>query len=262
MSRKSPRCPRRHLIIPDTQIKPGVDTRHIDWAALALVEYLPDVCVVLGDWWDCESLSSYEKPGGLKLEGARIKADIDVGNEAFERLVQPMNKEIARRKRAGLEPWTPRCIFLKGNHEDRADRVAKNDARYEGLVNSDMFLTPGFERHEFLEVVPVDGVSYSHYFAAQGTGKPIGGSIENRLNKIGRTFVCGHEQGLLLGLKQYPGNVTRFGVVAGSYYLHDEEYRGAQGNGNWRGLVVANEVRDGTFDLMTLSISYLQRRFG
>ena len=27
---------RRHLILPDTQIKPGVDTVHIDWAANAI----------------------------------------------------------------------------------------------------------------------------------------------------------------------------------------------------------------------------------
>lgn len=253
--------PRRHLIVPDVQCKPGVDTSHVDWAALAIVEYLPDVIVVIGDWWDLPSLSSYEKPGGLKLEGARIKADIECGVEAFGRLVAPMNKEIERRKRLHKKMWLPECHFLLGNHEDRADRVAKNDAKFEGVVSSDHLLTPGFTRHEFLAIVELDGLAYSHYFANQGSGKPIGGSIENRLNKIGRSFVCGHEQGLLYGLKQYPGNVTRHGLVCGSYYLHAEDYRGAQCNGEWRGLVVLNEVRNGTFDIMPLSMDYLRRKF-
>jgi hypothetical protein len=43
----------------------------------------------------------------------------------------------------------------------------------------------------------IDGVHYSHYFSNTHSGKPIGGSIDNRLNKIGHSFVAGHEQGLL-----------------------------------------------------------------
>jgi hypothetical protein len=254
---------KRHLLIPDAQLKPGVPTQHIDCAAQAITEYLPDVVVVIGDWWDLPSLSSYDKPGGLKLEDARIKDDIDVGNDAFERLVKPMEAEIKRRKRPrGVAPWNPRRVFCEGNHEDRADRVVKNDAKFEGVVDSNNLLTPGFERHEFLEIVTIDGLAYSHYFAAQGSGKPIGGSIENQLNKIGRSFVAGHVQGLAYSLKQYPDNVTRHGLTAGSFYLHDEEYRGPQANSEWRGIVCLNEVRDGTYDIMPLSMSYLRRRFG
>ena len=44
--------PRRHLFIPDTQIRPNIQTDHIDWIAQAIVDYLPDVIVVGGDWWD------------------------------------------------------------------------------------------------------------------------------------------------------------------------------------------------------------------
>jgi hypothetical protein len=248
------------MLIPDAQVKPGVDTSHVDWAAQAIVEYLPDVIVVIGDWWDLPSLSSYEKPGGLKLEGARIKDDIECGNEAFERLVKPMNAESKRRERRGSELWNPRRVFCKGNHEDRADRIAKNDAKFEGVINSDKLLTPGFERHEFLSIVEIDGLSYSHYFANQHSGKPIGGSIENRLNKIGRSFVAGHEQGLAYGLKTYPGHLTRHGLIAGSFYLHSEEYRGPQAS-EWKGIVCLNEVRDGNYDVMPLSMSYLRRRF-
>jgi hypothetical protein len=254
---------KRHLVIPDPQVKPGVDTSHIDWAAQAIVEYLPDVIVHIGDHWDLPSLSSYDRPGGLKLEGARIKDDIDVGNDAFERLVKPMEAEIKRRKRQrGVAPWNPRRVFCTGNHEHRADRVAENDAKFKGIVGSDKLLTPGFERHEFLKIVEIDGSSYSHFFANQLSGKPIGGSIENRLSKIGRSFVCGHEQGLLYGLRQYPGNVTRHGLVAGSFYQHEESYRGPQANSEWKGLVVLNEVKDGGYDVMPISMGYLRRKFG
>jgi hypothetical protein len=49
--------------------------------------------------------------------------------------------------------------------------------------------------------------------------------------------------------------------VAGSFYLHDEEYRGPQANDEWRGIIILNEVKDGSYDLMTLSLDYLRRRF-
>src|SRR5262245_49761479 len=103
---------RRHLLIPDTQVRPGVPTEHIDWAAQAIVDYMPDVVIHLGDHWDMPSLSSYERPGGLKLEGARISEDIDCGNEAFRRLIAPMDKEIARRKDQHLKRWNPRRVYL------------------------------------------------------------------------------------------------------------------------------------------------------
>jgi hypothetical protein len=83
---------KRHIVIPDAQIRPGVDTTHIDWAALAIVEYRPDVIVVIGDWWDFPSLSTHDAPGSKEAEGRRVKPDIDAGNEAFARLVAPMQK--------------------------------------------------------------------------------------------------------------------------------------------------------------------------
>jgi hypothetical protein len=252
---------RKHLLIPDTQVRPGVDTSHIDWLARAIVEYKPDVIVHIGDHWDMRSLSSYDKPGGLALEGTRIKDDLDAGNEAFSRMVAPMEAEIQRLAGGHRKRWAPERHFCFGNHEQRLDRISANDAKFAGVLTKDVMLTPGFTRHEFLEIVDIDGVSYSHYFANQHSGRPIGGSIDSRLNKIGRTFVQGHEQGLLYGIKQFPGSMTRHGLVAGSFYLHDEEYRGVQCNGEWRGIVVLNEVNAGAFDVMPLSMDYLKRRF-
>ena len=195
-------------------------------------------------------------------EGARIKADIDCGNEAFERLVAPMRKEIERRRLGHRERWAPQLVFCFGNHEDRLTRAISADPKLQGVLSLDMCKTPGFERHAFLEIVDVDGIAYSHYFQNQKSKHAIGGSIDNRLNKIGRSFVAGHEQGFLYGCRQFPGNVTRHGVVAGSFYLHDEGYRGPQANGEWRGLVMLNEVRDGgNLDVMPLSMSYLQRKY-
>ena len=253
---------RRHIWIPDTQLRPGVQTEHIGWAAQAVVEYKPDVVVIGGDWWDFPSLNSHEEKGSVTMENSRYQADLDAGNEAFAIFCAPMEAEQARLRKNKDRQWNPRKVFLGGNHEDRADRVARNDPKWQGVIGSHNCETRDFERHPFLEIVEIDGIAYSHYFSNTHSGRPIGGNIYNRLNKIGRSFVCGHEQGMLYGMQQYPGAIRRHGLVAGSFYQHCEGYRGPQGRDEWRGIVVLNEVQDGDYSVMPLTIDYLRRKFG
>ena len=247
--------PKRHLIIPDTQVKPGVPLDHLDWIGQAIVDYMPDVVVHIGDHFDFPSLSSYEEPGSIALEGARIQADIDSGNEAFARLCAPMEKEQRRNKK-----WRPRKIFTMGNHEQRADRIALNNARWQGVIGSDACDLRDFERHPYLERVEVDGVLYSHFFQQTHSDRAIGGSALNKLTKVGQSFVQGHVQGFDYGTKMLASGNTIHGVVAGSAYLHTEAYRGAQGQRHARLIVVLNEVRDGDFDIMPVSLAYLCRK--
>jgi hypothetical protein len=251
----------RHLIVPDAQIKPGDDLSHIDWAAKAIVEYKPDVVVVIGDWWDMGSLNSHAAPGSVELENARYQDDIDAGNEAFRRLVAPMEADQARRVRTKKKYWNPRKVFLGGNHEARADRVSKNEPKWKGIIGSHNCQTRDFERHEFLKIVEIDGIKYCHYFPNPFSGKPIGGTIVNRLNHIGSSFVQGHQQGFLYASKQYPDHV-KHGIVCGRFYMHDEAYRPADvQHSEWNGIVVLNEVRNGNFDIMPVSAAYLQRKY-
>ena len=151
---------RRHLIIPDAQIKPGQNLDHIDWAAKAIVEYRPDVIVVIGDWWDMSSLSTHEAPGSKEAEGRRVKPDIDAGNEAFERLITPINAEITRLRSNHKKRWEPECHFLFGNHEQRLSRAIFRDPKWEGLLTMESLKTPGFKRHEFLDIANIDGIKY------------------------------------------------------------------------------------------------------
>jgi hypothetical protein len=50
-------------------------------------------------------------------------------------------------------------------------------------------------------------------------------------------------------------------VIAGSGYPHEEAYLGAQGNKHWRGVLVLNDVHDGEFDLMPVSLKYLEKKY-
>lgn len=249
-----------HLVIPDTQIRPGVPVDHLRWIGSYILDRRPDVIVHLGDHWDMPSLSSYDRGKGA-MEGRRYIEDVRAGNEALALLTAPTRKRNARLRT--VTPYHPRWVLLRGNHEHRIQRAIDDNVQLDGAIGFDDLLSPGWEVHDFLEPVFIDGVCYSHYLANPMTGKPIGGMIETRLKTVGHSFVMGHQQTLLVGARYVHGpNGPRQqrGVVAGACYLHDEDYKGPQGNAHWRGVLVAHEVRDGSMDLMEVSLDYLCRR--
>lgn len=245
-------APKRHFLIPDTQVKAGVPLDHFDWIGAAIREYKPDVVTHLGDHWDFPSLSGYASP--VEMEGQRFEDDLQAGNEALRRLHRQMGRFHGRK------------ILLRGNHEDRLTRALAANPKWAGAIGFHQLAdrTLGWEVVDYFmgspQPITVDGVTYAHYFANPNTGKPIGGTITNRLAKIGTTFVQGHVQGYLAGNVQFATGLVKHGIVAGSCYIHDESYKGVA-NWHWRGVVVLNEVRNGTFCEMPLTLDYLCRRY-
>lgn len=243
---------KRHLVIGDLQIKPGVPVRHLEWIGQAINDYKPDVVVNIGDTYDMESLSSYDSPGSLKMEGKRYEADIVAGNEAFDIL----NRTI-----------THKCkkYYLYGNHEQRIERAINKDPRLLGTIGYKDFQTGSDWKHvPYDNGVPgqieIDQIRFAHFFANPNTGKPIGGTIQNLLKNIGTSCCAGHRQGLSRGEVQFATGKTINGTVCGSSYLHDEGYKG-QANFHWRGIVVLNEVENGGYSDMALSLNYLSRKY-
>lgn len=247
MSRKYP----RHLVIPDTQCKPGVDLRHMLWLGYYIRRKRPDVIVHLGDHWDMPSLSSYDR-GTRRAEGKRYIHDIAAGNMGMELLLSQF---------MGLRGYKPRMVFCIGNHEERILRHVDANPELAGTLSYDSLALTGWEVVDFLKLKHIHGVAYSHYITHPNTGKPLGGSAQRRLATIGYSATMGHQQGKDQAEKWLTnGKVLRF-LVAGSYYIHDEQYRGPQGNRHWRGVLVKHEVRRGNYDLMEVSIGYLRRQY-
>jgi hypothetical protein len=245
-----PTEPRKHIVIPDCQTKPGVPLDHLKWAGEYIATQEPDVVVCIGDFYDMESLSEYDR-GKKSFEGRRYKADIETGNRAMAMLMEGISKC----------PKMPRLIFTLGNHEERILRALEMEPRLEGLLGYHDFDLPGWEVYDFLKPVEVDGVHYAHYFT-NNVGRPLSGAVETMLRAVGFSFSQGHQQGLRWGRRELANGKAQVGLVAGSFYQHYEPYRGPQGNDHWQGIVVSHEVKDGDWDLMAVSMGYLRRRYG
>lgn len=254
---------RTHLVIGDTQVKPGVPTDHLGWIGRYIVDQFAgqDLQVVhVGDHWDFPSLSSYDK-GKKSFEGRRYKADVLAGNQGWARLNAPLSWYNSR-----LPPdqqwWPDRDLFL-GNHEYRVVRACEDSPELDGVLSLDDLNAKesGWRVHDFRQPVTIDGVTYCHYFYHPSTGRPYGGdSLYTRLQKIGHSFTMGHQQGLQYALRAV-GDRRHHGLVVGSCYLHEEEYLGPQVTKYWRGIVVCHQVENGQYDPMFVSLDYLCRKY-
>lgn len=251
----------RHIVIPDTQIKPGDNLDFIDHIAQYVVDKKPDVLVIGGDWADMPSLSSYDV-GTKSFEGRRYRDDILAANDALQRLMAPIEREMERIKRRRLKRWNLRKIVTLGNHEHRIDRAIETDRKLEGLISTkDIFFEQwGFEVYPFLQPVVVDGIAYCHYFCYGVMGRPIS-TARALLTKLHQSCFGFHQQGRDIAYGKRADGSTITAIICGSCYEHDEPYLNAQTNAVWKGMYVLNEVENGSFDEMPVSLRFLRNRF-
>jgi len=107
----------------------------------------------------------------------------------------------------------------------------------------------------------VDGVAYCHFFTSGVMGRPVT-NAKLLLQKKHMSCVMGHVQDRDIAFDRDASGKRMTALFAGIYYQHDEDYLNPQTNGSWSGLWMFNEVTDGAFDEMPISMSYLRRRYG
>ena len=248
------------VIIPDTQVKPGVPIDHLTWLGKYICDIKPDIIVHLGDHWDLPSLSSYDR-GTAAIEGKRLQADLEAGDQGIRNLLGPIAKYNWYQTKYKKKTYAPQLIFLKGNHEDRLDRYLNHHPELIGVLPTIEDRLKDWEVYNYLEVCESHGILFSHYFANPMSGKPYTGRAASLLQRVGKSFVMGHRQELDFTCRELVDGSKQIGIIAGAFYQHDEGYKGYQGNKHWRGVVVLHEVADGWGDPMMVSLDYLRRKY-
>lgn len=211
------------------------------------------------------SLSSYDK-GKRKAEGKRVNKDIEAAIEGMNRILKPVyDLQQQELQEHGEVLYKPKMVITLGNHEQRIVRHVDANPELHGLFGYDnlRYKEMGWEQHDFLKPVTINGVSYVHFMANPFTGKPYGGMAMNVLKNVGESFCVGHKQTLDVATRFLPASGSQqWAIIAGACYEHDEDYKGHQGNHHWRGIVVKHNVKNGSFNPMFVSLDYLRGRYG
>ena len=120
MGEPAQRKMKKHLIIPDTHT-PFEDKAAVSAVLKYAADYKPDVIVHIGDVGDFESVSHWMEDKRLKLEGLRIKHDIDSALGLLTRLKNAAPKA--------------ELIITMGNHDDWVHQYVEAHAELEGFLD-------------------------------------------------------------------------------------------------------------------------------
>lgn len=251
----------KHLVIPDVQFKPGNDPTFLRRIGQYIVEKQPDVVVCIGDFADMPSLSSYDV-GKKSFEGRRYKADIEATHQGMEALLGPLHVFNAKQRRTKHTQYFPRLVLTLGNHEHRIDRVVEGDPKLDGTISIDdlKYQEYGWEVIPFLEPIVIDGIAYCHYFTSGVMGRPVP-SARQLVMKKHMSCTMGHVQNWEMHREVRADGQPVLGLFSGSCYEHDEDYLGPQGNTYDRGIWMKNEVNNGHYHPMFVSLNYLEKKY-
>ncbi len=252
----------KHLVIPDCQVKSGVDISYLSWIGHYIVEKKPDVVVQIGDFADMPSLSSYDK-GKKAFEGRRYNLDIESAREGMSLLLAPIHEFNERARRNKEKQYHPRMVLTLGNHEDRISRAVESDSKLDGTIGlEDLgYEEFGWEVYPYLEPVVIDGVAYSHFFTSGVMGRAVPNARQLVMKKH-MSCTMGHVQNWDIHREVSADGRSIIGLFSGSCYLHDEDYLGPQGNTYDRGFWVKHQVNDGHYYPMYVPLDFVKAKYG
>lgn len=245
--------PRTHLVIPDCQVKKGVDTSHLSWIGAFIAAKRPDVVIQIGDFGDLESLSMHSR-GQRSAALLTYHDDVMAVRAAMKRLMDPIRK---------ARGYKPRLVLTLGNHEDRIRRTVEEDGRFHGTISVDdlQYKEMGWEVYPFLTPVVVDGIAYCHFFQSGVMGRPVA-SARALVRQRHMSATMGHVQKTEIDMGDIRADGKQIiGLFCGVCYLHDEPYLG-QSNAVRRQVVMCHEVNDGRYDAAFISLDFLRRKYG
>lgn len=244
----------RIAMLDDAQVRKGVPVNHLTAYGKYIADKQPDVIVCIGDFADVPSLSTYMQPGSIDAEGARWQQDKESVWAAMDAFLTPIAK---------VAGYKPKLVMCYGNHEDRITRAINADPRrLMGTISlADLrYEQYGWQTVPFLQPITIGGVAFCHYFPSGIMGRPIQ-KASQILSKLHMSAFAGHQQGRDIAYAKRADGGDLTAIISGSFYQHNESYLSPMTNQHWRGTYFLNEVKDGSFDEMALSLGYLLRRY-
>lgn len=149
------------LVVFDPHTHPEDNFSRFDWLGRMILEERPSAIVVGGDLGRVDSMSRHGD-----TPPCTFKQDLEAMQEALIRMFSPLQKWNERRRVNKKGTYSPRTVWLEGNHEERARRVAREDPNgFASLVDWDNpfnFARWYDERYEYGDWANVNGVLYTH----------------------------------------------------------------------------------------------------
>lgn len=250
----------KHLVIPDQHAHYQHKNDRAVWLGELIKDVKPDKVINLGDMADMPSLSSYDK-GKRSFQGRTYQADINAHLDFQDKLWSTVRQ--SKKK-------LPQRYTLHGNHEQRIDRAIEVQPELDGVISySDLELDNWYD-----VVVPyqgstpgqisIDGITYAHYIVAGISGRPIGGEhhAHSLLAKNHSSCIVAHSHLFDYCQRTRADGQKIIGVVAGCYIDYDMDFAGNACRLWDSGVLILDNVSNGTFDIQRVSLDTIEKCYG
>lgn len=245
------------LVIPDSHAIPRFSNRRYDWLGHLINDLKPDVVVDIGDWWDMESLSSYDNGSTKAWKQLSYAKDLEAGLDAQERMFS-----IIRRQKRKM----PRFIRTLGNHEDRISRAIHADPVLQGTIGLGDLQSKeyGWEQLDFLKTIDVEGVRFAHYFPTGVSGRPVSGEnpATALLTKQFKSCVQGHSHLLDYAVRTTADGNRLMGLSVGCYLEEALDWADHTAHMWYECVCYLRNVENGAYDLQIIRLDALKKAYG
>lgn len=182
------------LVMFDGHTHPEDDFSRFSQLGSMILEEKPKTLIIGGDLGRVDSMS-----GHGDTPSVTFRQDLEAMHYAIGLMLNPLLEWNRRRSDSRHRPHNMRIVWLEGNHEERARRVAKEDPHgFASLVDwEDPF---GFsrwwdEKYPYGKVVNVNGIDYTHV-PRNKMGTPM--AATTILKQTGRHMIYGHNHTMQL----------------------------------------------------------------
>ena len=253
------------VLIGDPHSSPDTDNRRFEWLGNMILEEEPELIICIGDMADLNSLSSYDR-GKKSAELRRYRHDILACHDALDKINKPLELyNQGRRNTKRAQRLIPRKVMILGNHEDRIVRAVNLAPELEGTLDIADLKYPeyGWEVIPYKRPIEIERVYFCHFFPSGVKGEAISGFniASNIIQKNMVSSVCGHSHLYDHAIRNRPDGTKVIGLCTG-WYGEQPTYNDATENLWWSGLLILNEMNNGTFDVEQISIDRVKQLYG
>lgn len=255
---KIPKQSKKILIIPDAHVTNGQDLSRFDKVRSIIDKRHPDIILIGGDFADILSLSSFDKNNKLTIEGRRYRTEIDAVNTALDKL-------LSYNKRG----YTPRLIYLIGNHETRVARYVDQNPQLDGHMDvvSDLKLKQrNFEVIPYKKFIEIDNILFTHV-PINAAGQPLTGKFaaQKAADLMSKSLVFFHVHQILQCSCIRHGDEELIQVYnAGCFFPGDPPggYSDDSAHATSKAISILTTYSKGRFDVEQISLERLMHEAG
>ena len=264
---------KRTLVIGDAHADPRFSNERFSALGNYIIATKPDNIVQIGDFGNLDSISFHNKGKPLISEGMRLSDDLASMQDAFNRIVHPMDEENKKLSSYKHKKYKPEVYWMEGNHEDRTWRYIQDKPELSGFVPTHDFVGAaehGFKVIPYKDYVYIEGIGFTHAPLAPSHNVALSGK-----------FIChraaeGSQQSVVFGHVHHrsihsvsrntanSSGTTRIDSIScGCFFDYNPEYvRGNEGQLNWwRGLMMLTHIAPGEVDIETIDIRRLKQDY-